>query len=81
MSIEHTIRARDGGFVKVTLNRNRAIKAMCTECMGYSEANPKDCTSPYCPLYLFRGKIQLAYQEGKEIESEEDSDSMEDDKD
>lgn len=50
MALQHTIRAKDGGVVEVTLNRTRAIKAMCTECMGYSEANPKDCPAKLCPL-------------------------------
>jgi hypothetical protein len=64
MAVQHTIRAKDGGIVDVTLNRNRAIKAMCTECMGYSEANPRDCPAKLCPLWPFRGKIQLAYAKG-----------------
>jgi hypothetical protein len=60
--VDHTIRTRSGGTVKVKrLNRGKAIKAMCTECMGFGEAHPKDCTSPLCPLYPWRGKIMLGY--------------------
>jgi hypothetical protein len=58
----HTIRTKDGGTVTAELNRSRAIKAMCTECMGF-EANPKECTSTLCPIYPWRGKLMLAYKE------------------
>lgn len=81
MALEHTIRAKGGGVVDVTLNRNRAIKAMCTECCGYSEMNPKDCTAKLCPLWPFRGKIQLAYAEGHEVEDEDDTEDSDDDDD
>lgn len=59
--MKHTIRAKDSGTVEVELTRNRAIKAMCTECLGFGEAHPKDCTDKLCPLFPFRGKIQLAW--------------------
>lgn len=58
---EHTIRTKTGGTVSVKLNRGRAIKAMCTECLGWND-DPKGCTSPLCPLFPFRGKILLAYK-------------------
>lgn len=58
----HTIRTKDGGTKEVSINRGKAIKLMCTECMGWGEADPKDCTAPLCPLYPFRGKILLAYK-------------------
>ena len=58
---EHTIRTKSGGTITVPLNRGKAIKAMCTECLGWSE-DPKGCTSPLCPLYPFRGKILIAYK-------------------
>lgn len=52
----HTIRTADGGTVTVAnYTRGKAIKLMCTECMGWS-ANPRDCTDHKCPLYPFRGK-------------------------
>ena len=34
---------------------------MCTECMGWGEGNPKECTDTQCPLYPYRGKSQAAY--------------------
>jgi len=60
------IRAKDGGLISVELSRTKAIKAMCTECMGYGEAHPKDCSDKQCPLYNYRGKIQLAYGDNDE---------------
>lgn len=57
----HTIRSANGGTVTAELNRGKAIKAMCTECMGF-EAHPKECTSKLCPLYPWRGKLMLAYK-------------------
>jgi len=57
----HTIRAVDGGTVTAKLNRSKAIKAMCTECMGF-EGNPSECTSALCPLFPWRGKILLAWK-------------------
>lgn len=60
---KHTIRTVDGGTVTVELNRSKAIKAMCSECMGWEE-NPRDCTSTLCPLYPWRGKILLAWGKG-----------------
>lgn len=73
------IRAKDGGTVDVTLTRSQAIKAMCTECCGFGEAHPKDCTDTLCPLYLFRGKIQLAYKDGtpEETAPEDDGEDSE----
>jgi len=40
--------------------RNVAIKAMCTECLGWGEEHPKDCTSPLCPLYPYRNKTTIS---------------------
>lgn len=69
MPIKHTIRSKDGGTVEVTLSRTQAIKAMCTECMGFGEGHPKECTDLKCPLWPFRGKIQLAYHaDGEPVE-------------
>jgi hypothetical protein len=70
---ETKIRGKNGGTVEVTLSRSQAIKAMCTECCGFGECHPKDCTDVLCPLYPFRGKIQLAYQDGSEVPVEEDA--------
>jgi len=66
MPIQHTIQAKEGGTVNVTISRTQAIKAMCTECMGWGEAHPKDCGDRLCPLYPFRGKIQLAIKVGQD---------------
>ena len=53
--MKHTIRRHDGtGTVQVELTRARAIKYHCTECMG--DDHPKDCTSPLCALYPYRGR-------------------------
>ncbi|MFA5298621.1 MAG: hypothetical protein WC389_10500 [Lutibacter sp.] len=57
----HTIRSADGGTISTELTRTKAIKAMCTECMGF-EANPKECTSKLCPLYPWRGKTMIAWK-------------------
>jgi len=62
MAIKHTIRTKNNGFKEVTLNRSKAIKAFCTECLGFGEVNPKQCTSKYCPLFPFRGKSEIAYR-------------------
>lgn len=59
----HTIRAQDGGLVEVKhYAPRRAIKAFCTECLGW-QGNPKnDCTSPNCPLHPFRGRAMVAWR-------------------
>lgn len=54
----HTVRHKDGGTV--TINnyiRSKAIKLMCSECMGFDE-NPKNCTDNRCPLFPFRGLLR-----------------------
>jgi len=58
----HRIRSKNGKLIDVTMNRGLAIKAMCTECMGW-EGDPKECTSIYCPLHPWRGKTLLAYKD------------------
>lgn len=69
--VKQYIRSRDGDRIEVELTRSKAIKAMCTECCGFGEMHPKDCTDTLCPLYSFRGKIQLAYKSTEDIESTE----------
>ena len=59
----HTIQAREGGTITLTYARAQAIKLKCMECMGW-EGRPKDCTSPLCPLYPFRGTT-MASQRGE----------------
>ena len=52
----HKVRTADGGAVELPrYGRQLAIRAMCSECMGW-ESHPKDCTATLCPLYPFRGK-------------------------
>jgi len=51
----------DGSLVSVKMNRGKAIKAMCTECLGYEGNAKTDCTSPNCPLYPWRGKTLAAW--------------------
>lgn len=54
----HTIRHKDGGDITIeNYNRPLAVRAFCTECLGFEGNSSKDCTSPMCPLYPFRGKI------------------------
>ena len=60
--ISHTVRSRDGGMVTIDpYHRTKAIKIHCTECMGWGETNPKDCTSFNCALYPFRGRSLAGY--------------------
>lgn len=62
----HTIRCADGTTKTIDnyVSRSKAIKLMCTECMGWA-ANPKGCTDTKCPLYPFRGKC-LASAHGED---------------
>ena len=53
----HTVRTQDGGTRTMKMARTLAVRAMCTECMGW-DSHPKDCTSKLCPLYPFRGRTQ-----------------------
>jgi len=55
---KHTVRTKEQGYITLSLSRARAIKLMCTECMGW-ETNPKECTDPHCPLFLYRGRTTL----------------------
>ena len=58
MAIKHAVRRKSGKLKEVQLTRSSAIKAMCTECLGW-ETHPKDCESYNCPLWPFRGKTNL----------------------
>lgn len=59
----HTVVGRiDGDVLIENYTRGKAIKTMCTECMGWGEVHPKECTSVKCPLYPYRGANQAAYQ-------------------
>jgi hypothetical protein len=59
-TVKHKIYDKNGDLKEVTLIRRTAIKALCTECMGF-EDNPKNCMVIHCPLYPFRGKTLLSY--------------------
>lgn len=66
-TLRHRIRAAKGsGTVEVKITRGIAIKAFCTECLGF-ETHPTDCTVTLCPLYPYRGKSMVAYQPSDEI--------------
>ena len=60
--MKHVIRTRDGNTKKVDYSRALAIKALCTECLGW-EVHPRDCQSKMCPVYPFRGQT-MATQKG-----------------
>ena len=58
MAIKHKVRKKNGGLKEVSLTRSTAIKAFCTECLGW-QIHPKECESYNCPLWPFRGKTNL----------------------
>ena len=55
----HTVRTKDGGQKALNYGRKQAILLHCTECLGW-EIHPRDCTSPLCPLYPFRGQTMAS---------------------
>lgn len=67
--IKHKIRHRDGGEVEVDLTRDLAIKMMCTECLGWGEDHPNNCTAPLCPLFPYRGKSMKAILERNKVDN------------
>ena len=55
--MEHTIRTKDGTDILVAkYSERRAIKYFCSECLGWDGDPKKECTSPRCPLYPYRGR-------------------------
>lgn len=54
---KHTIRTKDRGTKTFSYARTLAVRLFCTECLGW-ETDPKDCTSPLCPLFPFRRRTQ-----------------------
>lgn len=73
--MKHTVKTKDYGTTKKVVDidnyaRARAIKAFCTECLGFEE-NPRDCTAKTCPLYPFRGRTTVAMVEGRPIKNGE----------
>ena len=60
------VRTRSGKIIELSMSARDAIRAHCTECLGW-ETHPKDCTAPLCPLYEFRGKT-LATNDAADVE-------------
>ncbi len=58
MATKHKVRTKAGGLKDVNLTRSTAIKAFCTECLGW-QTHPRECTAYNCSLYPFRGKTNL----------------------
>ena len=57
----HSIRHKNGDLVQVgAYGRAKAIKAFCSECLGWEGNATTDCTAPNCPLYPYRGKLLAA---------------------
>ena len=61
-----TVRTRSGQTIELSMSPRDAIKAHCTECLGW-EVHPNECTAVLCPLYPFRGKT-LATNDIGEVE-------------
>ena len=59
--VSHTVRTRDGGKKTLKYGRKQAIQLTCMECLGW-EDSPKDCTSPLCPLFPFRGATVASHR-------------------
>ena len=59
--VDIIVRHRDGGDIELTdISPRKAIRLMCTECMGLGcdpgvQEAVKDCTDTRCPLHAFRG--------------------------
>jgi hypothetical protein len=55
MAVRHEIRANGEGKTKIVkLTARKAIIEHCKECMGFSGAEVRRCTSTLCSLYPFR---------------------------
>jgi hypothetical protein len=68
--MEHEIRTKSGSKVMIkNLTRSMAIKLQCTECLGFGEAHPKECTDKLCPLFPYRGKCQAGYDQAADLDS------------
>lgn len=67
--VTHTMRAKDGGTVTIEkLTKLRAIRAMCVECLGW-EDDPKNCASPLCSLFPWRGRVQFSLKSDTDAHS------------
>lgn len=55
---ERPVLCADGNYKLVRMTRSTAMTLFCTECLGF-EGNPSvDCTSPFCPLFIYRKRTQ-----------------------
>lgn len=79
MKVKHTIRDNKGGSIEVEISRPQAIKVMCTECLGFGEENPRNCTDKLCPLWPWRGKSLVAWGPRKPKDAVEDPEEADDD--
>lgn len=78
--MNHTVRTRDAKTKEIkNYTRGKAIKLFCTECLGWGESNPRDCTAPLCPLFPFRKGTQAAYHADSVEDVEEDETEAEND--
>uniref|UniRef100_A0A6M3LD22 Uncharacterized protein n=1 Tax=viral metagenome TaxID=1070528 RepID=A0A6M3LD22_9ZZZZ len=65
--MEHTIRSKDGTLIDVPkYSPKKAMRAFCSECLGWVGNAKTDCTSPNCPIYPFRGRYQHVTEEQRE---------------
>jgi hypothetical protein len=66
------VRHKDGGTVEIaSYTRTKAIKCMCSECMGFEE-DVMGCTDTKCPLYPFRKRTLMNRSRKVEVEQDED---------
>lgn len=71
-----TVRHRDGGTIEIApYTRTKAIKCMCSECMGFEE-DVMGCTDTKCPLYPFRKRTLM--NRSRKVEAEADDDESAD---
>lgn len=59
--VRQKVRCKDGRLQWVKMNRIRAIKLYCTECMRW-EGKTANCPSTLCPLWAYRGNTTLTYK-------------------
>ena len=58
------IRTKHNTVIEVEeFTRTEAIKAFCTECLGFGECHPNECSDSLCPLFNFRGINRVSYYE------------------
>lgn len=73
MTILHRVRANGKGDTKIVkMQRARAIRLHCIECMNFNRLEVDKCTDPLCPLYPYRhtGKPQILIKSESQAEME-----------